>query len=127
MPGRQPGMKGAELATYLNARNIPGVRFVPAAFTPTSANYANQRCEGVNLVVIDRNGFDSPELGVELASALIRLYPQQFHIARMIEIMANQSVYDAIMRGEDPRRIADDWRGELDRFQQMRQKYLIYK
>jgi len=78
-------------------------------------------------VVIDRNGFDSPELGVELASALIKLYPQQFHIARMIEILANQSVFDAIVRGEDPRRIAEDWRQQLEQFQQMRQKYLIYK
>jgi uncharacterized protein YbbC (DUF1343 family)/CubicO group peptidase (beta-lactamase class C family) len=122
-----PWMKGTEFAAYLNARNISGVRFVPAVFTPSAGTYANQRCEGVNLVVIDRNGFDSPELGVELASALNKLYPQQFHIARMIEILANQSAYDAIVRGEDPRRIAEDWREDLEHFQQMRQKYLIYK
>ncbi|PYV89097.1 MAG: hypothetical protein DMG90_12515 [Acidobacteria bacterium] len=122
-----PWIKGTELASYLNARNISGVRFVPAAFTPSDSNYANQRCQGINLVLIDRNGFDGPELGVELASALLKLYPQQFHIDRMMEILANQSVYDAIVHGQDPRRIAEDWRRALESFQQIRQKYLIYK
>jgi uncharacterized protein YbbC (DUF1343 family) len=122
-----PWIKGTELASYLNARNISGVRFVPAAFTPSDSNYANQRCQGINLVLIDRNAFDGPELGVELASALLKLYPQQFHIDRMMEILANQSVYDAIVHGQDPRRIAEDWRRALESFQQVRQKYLIYK
>jgi len=122
-----PWIKGTELASYLNARNISGVRFVPAAFTPSDSNYANQRCQGINLVLIDRNAFDGPELGVELASALLKLYPQQFHIDRMMEILANQSVYDAIVHGQDPRRIAEDWRRALESFQQIRQKYLIYK
>jgi uncharacterized protein YbbC (DUF1343 family) len=39
----------------------------------------------------------------------------------------NQSVYDALVAGEDPRRIAQDWQEGLEKFQQMRQKYLIYK
>ena len=46
---------------------------------------------------------------------------------RMIEILVNQSVFDAIIRSEDPRRIADDWREPLEKFDQLRQKYLIYK
>jgi len=39
----------------------------------------------------------------------------------------NQSVYDAIAKGEDPRRIAEEWREPLEKFQLIRQKYLIYK
>ena len=46
---------------------------------------------------------------------------------RMIEILANQPVYDAIVQGRDPRRIAQDWQEQLEKFQQLRQKYLIYK
>jgi hypothetical protein len=29
--------------------------------------------------------------------------------------------------GRDPRRIAQDWQDELEKFQLLRQKYLIYK
>lgn len=122
-----PWIKGRELAQYLNARNISGVRFVPLSFTPAASTYENQKCEGVNIVLVDRNALDAPEFGVELASALHTLYPEQFHLEKMDDILVNQSVLTALSRGEDPRRIADDWREALERFQQLRQKYLIYR
>jgi uncharacterized protein YbbC (DUF1343 family)/CubicO group peptidase (beta-lactamase class C family) len=122
-----PWVKARELAQYLNARNISGVRFVPASFTPSASTNSGQKCEGVNILLTDRNSFDAPELGVELASALHKLYPDQFHMERMLDLLVNQPVYDAIAAGEDPRRIAADWQERLEKFQQMRQKYLIYK
>lgn len=122
-----PWIKARELAQYLNAREISGVRFVPVSFTPDASTYAGEKCEGVNMILVERNAFDGPELGIELASALHKLYPEQFHMERMIELLVNQSVYDAISTGEDPRRIAEDWREPLRSFEQLRQKYLIYK
>jgi uncharacterized protein YbbC (DUF1343 family)/CubicO group peptidase (beta-lactamase class C family) len=122
-----PWIKATELAQYLNGRSISGVRFVPLSFTPTASVYAGQKCEGVNIVLVDRNSFDGPELGAELASALHKLYPVQYHMDRMIELLPNQAVYDAIASGQDPRRIADDWREPLEKFQKVREKYLIYK
>jgi uncharacterized protein YbbC (DUF1343 family)/CubicO group peptidase (beta-lactamase class C family) len=122
-----PWVNGSELAQYLNARDISGVRFMPVSFTPTASTYAGQKCQGINVILVDRNGFDAPELGVELASALHKLYPEQFHMERMNELLVNQSAFDAISKGEDPRRIADDWREPLEKFMQVREKYLIYK
>ena len=122
-----PWIKGKELATYLNAREIAGVRFVPISFTPSSSNFAGEKCQGVNIVLLNRNVLDAPELGVELASALHKLYPQPWQMARMIEILANQAVFDAIARDEDPRRIAQDWQERLQQFMKIREKYLIYK
>jgi uncharacterized protein YbbC (DUF1343 family)/CubicO group peptidase (beta-lactamase class C family) len=122
-----PWINGRQLAAYLNARNISGARFVPTSFTPSASTYAGQKCEGVNIVLIDRNAFDAPKLGIELASALHKLYPEQFHLERMIELLLNQAAYDAISQGQDSQRIADDWREALEKFQQLRQKYLIYK
>ena len=122
-----PWINAGALAQYLNARNISGVRFVPVSFTPNASTYAGQQCQGVNIILIERNAFDSPELGVELASALHKLYLEQFHMERMVELLVNQTAYDAIAKGEDPRRIGEDWREALEKFQQVRQKYLIYK
>jgi uncharacterized protein YbbC (DUF1343 family)/CubicO group peptidase (beta-lactamase class C family) len=122
-----PWIKARELSTYLNARNISGVRFVPREFTPTASNYSGQKCQGVNIVLVDRNVLDAPQLGVELASALHKLYADAFQMERMKELLVNQAVFDAISQGQDPRRIAQDWQDSLDRFRQVRQKYLIYK
>ncbi len=36
-------------------------------------------------------------------------------------------MYDAIVAGQDPRRIAADGQESLEKFLQIRQKYLIYK
>jgi uncharacterized protein YbbC (DUF1343 family) len=122
-----PWVKSRELAAYLNLRGIGGVRFVPVTFTPTASVYSGQLCSGVNIILTDRNGFDAPELGVELAAALRKLYPADFKIERMSELLANQSVYDALVAGQDPRRIAQDWQEGLAAFQKVREKYLIYK
>jgi len=122
-----PWINARELAAYLNARQIPGVRFVPVTFTPVSSNYAGQACHGVNIVLTDRELLDSPEVGIELASALAKLYPQQFHTEKMTRILASQPVYNSLLRGEDPRRIALDWQSDLQKFQQLRARYLMYK
>ncbi|HZC23509.1 MAG TPA: hypothetical protein VE866_09230, partial [Candidatus Binatia bacterium] len=75
----------------------------------------------------DRNGFDAPELGIELAAALRKLYAADFKIEKMQALLQNQSVYEALTAGQDPRRIAQDWMDELQKFQKIRDKYLIYK
>jgi len=105
-----PWMKSRELAAYLNGRGIAGVRFVPVTFTPNTSNYAGQKCEGVNLVLTDRNALDGPELGIELAAALKKLYPADFKLERMIELLVNQSAYDGLVAGKIPQRIAQDGR-----------------
>ncbi|MGA7442066.1 MAG: serine hydrolase [Candidatus Sulfotelmatobacter sp.] len=121
-----PWIKSRELAAYLNAREIAGVRFVPVTFTPIASNYARQKCEGVNLILTDRNALEAPELGIEVAAALKKLYPTDYKMERMMELLANQAVYDALVAGEDPRRIAQDWQDGLQKFEATRKKYLIY-
>jgi uncharacterized protein YbbC (DUF1343 family) len=122
-----PWINAAELSKYLNGRDISGIRFVPVSFTPTTSNYAGLECQGLNIILVERNAFDAPQLGIELASALHRLYPEQFHLERMADLLVNQAVYESIARGDDPRRIAEDWREPLGKFELLRQKYLIYK
>src|SRR4051812_3168188 len=121
-----PWINARELAGYLNGRQIPGVRFIAVTFMPTSSNYADQPCHGINIVLTNREFLDAPELGIELASALLKLYPQEFHAEKMIDILANQAVYDALTHGEDPHRIALDWQDDLANFAKVRERYLIY-
>jgi len=122
-----PWIKSRELATYLNGRGIGGVRFVAVTFTPVASVYSGKLCSGVNIVLTDRNGFDAPELGIELAAALRKLYPADFKIDRMSDLLVNQSAFAALVSGQDPRRIAQDWQEGVEKFEKMREKYLIYK
>jgi len=121
-----PWIDPLALTKYLNGRELSGVRFVPARFTPTASNYANELCGGVNLIVIDRNALDSVELGLEVASALQHLYPDKYKIAALDRLMVSKASLDAIAAGQDPRRVAEDWQEQIERFEAVRAKYLIY-
>jgi uncharacterized protein YbbC (DUF1343 family) len=121
-----PWIKPKQLASYLNARLIAGVRFIPTEFTPSAATNSGQLCGGVQIVVVNREALDAPELGIELASALRKLYPQQFDLTNMNTLLVNQSAFRGLQSSEDPRRIAEDWRDGLDRFIVLRGKYLLY-
>ena len=114
------------LARYLNARDLSGARFVPISFTPASSEYANQQCGGINIVVTDRNALDAPELGLEIVSALQSLYPDKYKIAGLDSLMRSKASLDAVAKGEDPRRIAEQWQDEIDQFMSLRAKYLLY-
>ena len=122
-----PWVNAMQLAERLNRRDLAGVRFVPASFTPEKPYpYAGQLCQGVNVMVTDRNQLDGPELGVELASALHALYPQQFHLADMSRLLANRAVLEQITAGRDPMRIAEDWQAAVQQFMEARKPYLLY-
>ncbi|QNI35240.1 sodium:solute symporter family transporter [Edaphobacter albus] len=118
------------LATALNARNIPGVSF--SASTVTIAEDANrypyhgQTLPAVHLTLTDRNQLDSPELGIELISAIRRLYPKQFDVARINRLLVSVNTVLSIQNNDDPRTIASSWQRDLDAFGQRRTKYLLY-
>jgi uncharacterized protein YbbC (DUF1343 family)/CubicO group peptidase (beta-lactamase class C family) len=121
-----PWIDGPTLAQYLNAREIAGVRFVPIAFTPESSVYAHQKCGGIQITITERNALDSPEMGVEVAAALKTLYAGDFRLDLVDRLMLSKGSLEALTAGEDPRRIADDWRPALEDFAKVRAKYLIY-
>ena len=122
-----PWIDGRELAQYLNKRYLPGVRFIPVTFTPQKPYpYAGQVCKGVNILVTNRNVVNMPELGLEIASALHKFYGSQFQLAKIDTLLANSDVLHALLDGEDPQRIAEDWQSSVHQFETARKPYLLY-
>jgi uncharacterized protein YbbC (DUF1343 family) len=122
--------RASDVAAALNARHIPGVTFTATTTTvdnDTIHPYHGQTIEAVRISVTDRNELDSPELGVEILSALHRLYPEQFHLERTANLLANAATLDAIKRGDDPRSIAATWQPALTDYKTAREPYLLYK
>jgi len=121
-----PWIDGRRLARYLQKRQIPGVEFEPVSFVPKSSRYHGRRCEGVRFLLVDRDKFDGPALGVELAAALNRLYPETFDLGNTLGMIGCREVIRAIQSGDDPREICRRWQPGLAAFLQKRQKYLLY-
>ncbi len=121
-----PWIDARKLAERLNARQIQGVRFLPVEFTPRANKFEGQVCHGVNILLVDRQALDAPELGVEIAAALYELFPRDFELDKTLPLVGARWVLRAIRDGEDPRRIALHWQADLEQFRKMRQKYLLY-
>jgi uncharacterized protein YbbC (DUF1343 family) len=80
----------------------------------------------VRIVLIDRKVLDSPALGIEIASALHRLYPGNFQIDKTLGLIGSREVLKAIKNGQDPISIVQNWQGALEDFCKLRSKYLLY-
>jgi uncharacterized protein YbbC (DUF1343 family) len=121
-----PWIDGVELAGRLNQRKITGVSFKATSFMPSSDRYRNQLCHGVRIVIENRNDLDTPALGIELASALYRLYRGEFQIEKNLGLIGARWALQAIKDGEDPRTIAESWQTSLAEFHALRAQYLLY-
>ncbi len=121
-----PWIHGREVAEELNRRFVPGVRFVPTRFTPRDGLYKGQECEGISNVITDRASLNSMLMGLEIAAALWKLYPNHFAIEKMMELLGSAQTIERLKRGDAPTNIVADWAGDLETFQKMRAKYLIY-
>jgi uncharacterized protein YbbC (DUF1343 family)/CubicO group peptidase (beta-lactamase class C family) len=121
-----PWIDGVKLAERLNARRIPGVRFYPVSFTPTSSKHANQVCQGVFIIVTDRDALRPVRVGLEVASALARLHPNDFDLAKARTLLGSQVVLERIRKGDDPTAIAAGWAADEARWRLLRAKYLLY-
>ncbi|MBF0565333.1 MAG: DUF1343 domain-containing protein [Nitrospirae bacterium] len=120
-----PWIQAKRLAAYLNDRRVEGVRFIPVDFTPSDSEYKNELCHGVQIVVIDRRELDCPALGVEIASALYHLFQKEFNIDSTRGLIGDNAL-QGIKDNHDPQSIVTQWQTQLDQFQKLRSKYLLY-
>ncbi len=122
-----PWIDGVQLAEALNARTIAGVKFYPVRFTPLSSKYAKEECQGVFLVVTDRLALRPVRLGVELASALSKLYGATYELESAERLFGSHDGVTRIRAGDDPAAIAGSWSAAEGRWRLMRGKYLLYR
>jgi len=122
-----PWMNGDEVAAALNARNLPGLHFGGQPFIPIAGLYSGQRCGGVSIKITDRFKVRSMRVGLEIAAILQKLYPKQFEITKMIELVGNSDTVQKLEAGEAPEKIVASWTDSLTAFDKVRRKYFLYK
>ena len=121
-----PWIHSDVLLNSLTARQIPGVSFAAASFSPSDGLYKGEACAGVKLAITDRATFDSIRVGLEIADALHRLYPERFQVTKLMDLLASQTTVDALIQYQAPVTIISSWDNELAQFRTLRAKYLLY-
>jgi uncharacterized protein YbbC (DUF1343 family)/CubicO group peptidase (beta-lactamase class C family) len=121
-----PWVDGVRLAETLNAAGLPGIRFYPVTFTPSASKYAGEECGGVYLVVTDRQAVRPVRVGLELVSALSRLFPGRLDLGRTAMLYGSAGELARAMKAEPTQAIAADWAAGEARWRTLRAKYLRY-
>ena len=121
-----PWIDAVRLADYLNDRVIAGVTFKAVDFKPDSSNYGKRLCHGVRIILTDRMTLDPAYLGIEIVSALYRLYPNDFKLDATLGLIGARWIIEAMREGQDPQSIAIEWDKSLNQFLVKRAKYLLY-
>lgn len=131
MPFRQfgaPWIDSKLLTERLNALNLPAMRFEPVRFTPTSSKYKGRECQGVRIIVTDRNRLEPYSNGVRIVNEICRIYPDQikWRAAHFDRLCGTSKIRDAIISGMSLDVLQNRWRKELESFMKIRAGYLIY-
>lgn len=129
-----PWIDGQRLAEALNGLDLPGVRFHPTTFTPTTSKFQGQRSEGVLIEVTDRTSFRAVTTGVSVIRIIKTLYPGEF--AWRAPDRSGTYFFDLLVGIDSVRmllelnapadNIARTWAAPLANFQELRANYLLY-
>jgi uncharacterized protein YbbC (DUF1343 family) len=76
-----PYVDDLRLNYELNKLGLPGLRFLPVRFKPTTSVFKNELCGGVRLIITDRRALQPVASGIAIAATLQRLYPKEFALA----------------------------------------------
>jgi uncharacterized protein YbbC (DUF1343 family) len=127
-----PWMNAAEVASLLNSRDTPGVRFVVDSFTPMNpgdGKYAGRLIPGIRVMVTDRNAVRPGHLCAEILWALLRSNRDSLRVrdATFDERFGSSVMRQALFSGEDPDRVVDRGQGAVNAFEVAARRFLLYR
>ena len=131
-----PWLVPNQLLMGLNKAGLAGVRFSEVTFMPDSLSpivsnpiYRGQECYGVKLVIENPDRFDSVRTTITILSLTAHLEPRRFKWTGnnyVDKLYGHNYLRIFIAQERDIRKLPATWSEELIRFNQFRQKFLLY-
>jgi uncharacterized protein YbbC (DUF1343 family) len=121
-----PWIDGRKLAAALNVAKLPGLRFVPITFTPTSSKFKGRECQGCYIEVTDRTAVEPVRAALTIAWTLKKLFGDAYEINGIGRLLRNADTMKALSATDDPKTLPAIWQKSLDEFKRIREKYLLY-
>ena len=122
------GLDGEKLANRLNARNIPGVYFRPAYWTPMSGFWKDKQLSGVELDVFDPHTFPSVRTAVEILTAVRDIAPQALAVKEkaLNTDWGTDALTLGLKNGTSADALLKSWAPGVRAFEALRRQYLLY-
>lgn len=128
-----PYINAEKLVKHLKEKNLQGVGFTPAYFTPSSSKHKGIFCQGVHLHITDYKAFEGYKTGLVILECLRNMYPDSF--ALLPPFKEGSKPFISILSGNDCFE-KNDWISEqiletnnkqLIEFQKRKEKYHLYE
>lgn len=121
-----PFIDGAAFLRALRAAALPGVAFTQVEFVPDAAPHKGKRCQGVSATVTDPLEFRPVLTGLTLARTLWHQNPREWASHKLIRLVGNRAVVDALAGHAPMAAVERLWRADLDAFRERRARHLLY-
>lgn len=123
-----PDLDAYRLAAALNGRDIPGVYFRPAYWSPFFGPLKERQIAGVELDVYNPRVFPAVRTAVELVTAVRNVSPKTIDIQGkpLATDWGTDTLATDLSAGRSAAQIEAQWQPALERFEAIRAKYLLY-
>ena len=125
-----PWINAEKTARDLNAMQLPGVEFQPITLTPDTWLFRNKKVQAIFLYITDPIAFRPTRTEVAILVHLVATYPEfkipKDRYERFDQAMGTSTVREALLKGDTAREIWERWKGELEKFATVREKYFLY-
>lgn len=131
-----PFMDTSQMGPVLN-RMVPGARFRPVWFQPTSGKWQDQICKGFHIHVTDKTTFRPYAASLLALQLIIRYHPDAFAFKPppyeyeyerlpMDLILGDKNIRKRIAALDDIKTLEDFWQGNLSTFKSISRNYYLY-
>jgi uncharacterized protein YbbC (DUF1343 family) len=122
------GLDAYRLASILNERDIPGVYFRPAYWSPFFGDLKDRQIAGVELDVFNPRIFPSVKTAVEILTAVREIAPHLMHYGTRGQDIdwGTDTLWKGLQSGLSVNAIENEWSAALQHFMTIRSKYLLY-
>jgi len=130
-----PFLNSELVINELKKLGLTGVEFESKSFVPkeipnvaTNPKYKGESCQGIKISVGNRYQFEPVKFAVKLLYAIHKIHPKEFSFkdSRFDKLAGDKKLREMILAGKKPDEIFKEWQKELEDFNQIRNKYLLY-
>ena len=131
-----PWIDSNDLSDAMNIIGLPGVTFSPIEFIPHSIPGAapnpknnTQTCNGVEIILTNRNIFSPVIVGIQLLQTISLLYPQKLEIkeAGLNRLFGSDRLSKSLGNSDAVNQLIVEIKKESGQFRESAKKYYLYK
>ncbi|WP_078382123.1 exo-beta-N-acetylmuramidase NamZ family protein [Sutcliffiella halmapala] len=129
-----PWFKQDEMIAHFSAKELPGIKLIPAFFTPNMSKHAGVNCKGIQLLMTAREGLNVARAGFELLHSIFAVHeeakwlePFKKGMHSFIDLLwGTDSVRKGIDQGLSYSEVSKEWQVGLEEWKARTKSILLY-